>query len=172
MKTYIGIDIGKKGSIVVLSPEGIQTHPMPMIKDELAYSDLFDLLQHIQMTEVAKTGGNPHVVFEKLGVIFGSSKVTAFSMGYQSGAIEMMAIALGIPYTKVPAKQWQKDMFQGIDVIKKTGKSSNDTKAMALIAAKRLFPNQKLTFGEKATKPHDGLVDALLMAEYAKRKNL
>jgi hypothetical protein len=124
------------------------------------------------MTEVAKTGGNPHVVFEKLGVIFGSSKVTAFSMGYQSGAIEMMAIALGIPYTKVPAKQWQKDMFQGIDVIKKTGKSSNDTKAMALIAAKRLFPNQKLTFGEKATKPHDGLVDALLMAEYAKRKNL
>ena len=66
MKTYIGIDIGKKGSIVVLSPENIQVHPMPMVKDELAYSDLFDLLQHIQMTEVAKTGGTPHVVFEKL----------------------------------------------------------------------------------------------------------
>jgi hypothetical protein len=172
MKTYIGIDIGKKGSIVILSPEGIQVHPMPMVKDELSYSDLFDLLQHIQQTEFTKTGGNPYLVFEKLGVIFGSSKATAFSMGYQSGAVEMMAIALGIPYTKVPAKQWQKDMFQGVDVIKKTGKTSNDTKAMALIAVKRIFPTQKLTFGDRATKPHDGLVDALLMAEYAKRKNL
>ncbi len=143
-----------------------------MVKDELSYSDLFDLLQHIQQTEFTKTGGNPYLVFEKLGVIFGSSKATAFSMGYQSGAVEMMAIALGIPYTKVPAKQWQKDMFQGVDVIKKTGKTSNDTKAMALIAVKRIFPTQKLTFGDRATKPHDGLVDALLMAEYAKRKNL
>jgi len=172
MKTYIGIDIGKKGAICVLNPDGIEIYPMPMVKDELAYSDLYDLMQHIQAVTLAKTGGNPHVVFEKLGVIFGSSKVTAFSMGYQSGAVEMMMISLGIPYTKVPAKQWQKDMFQGVDVIKKTGKTSNDTKSMALIAAKRIFPNQKLTFGERATKPHDGLVDALLMAEYAKRKNL
>lgn len=172
MKTYIGVDIGKKGAITVLNPEGIEVYPMPMVKDELAYSDLFNLLQHIQNVTLTKTGGNPHVVFEKLGVIFGSSKATAFSMGYQSGAVEMMMISLGIPYTKVPAKQWQKDMFQGVEVIKKTGKSSNDTKAMALIAARRLFPNQKLTFGERATKPHDGIVDSLLMAEYAKRKNL
>jgi len=172
MKTYIGIDIGKKGAIAVLNPDGIETHTIPMVKDELAYSDLFDLLQHIQAVTLTKTGGNPHVVFEKLGVIFGSSKATAFSMGYQSGAVEMMMISLGIPYTKIPAKQWQKDMFQGVEVIKKTGKTSNDTKAMALIAARRLFPNQKLTFGERATKPHDGIVDSLLMAEYAKRKNL
>lgn len=171
MKTYIGIDIGKKGAICVLNSDGIEIQPMPMIKDELAYSDLFDLIQHVQNSTLTKTGGNPHVVFEKLGVIFGSSKATAFSMGYQSGAVEMM-ISLGIPYTKVPAKQWQKDMFQGVDVIKKTGKTSNDTKSMALIAAKRIFPHQKLTFGDRATKPHDGIVDALLMAEYAKRKNL
>lgn len=172
MKTYIGIDIGKKGAICVLNSDGIEIQPMPMIKDELAYSDLFDLIQHVQNSTLTKTGGNPHVVFEKLGVIFGSSKATAFSMGYQSGAVEMMMISLGIPYTKVPAKQWQKDMFQGVDVIKKTGKTSNDTKSMALIAAKRIFPHQKLTFGDRATKPHDGIVDALLMAEYAKRKNL
>jgi hypothetical protein len=43
---------------------------------------------------------------------------------------------------------------------------------MALIAAKRLFPNQKLVFGDRATKPHDGLIDALLLAEYARRLNL
>jgi hypothetical protein len=48
-------------------------------------------------------------------------------------------------------------------------KLMKDTKAMALMAVKRLFPNQKLTFGERATVPHDGLVDALLMAEYSRR---
>lgn len=170
MKTYIGIDIGKKGAISMLSSDGVSTYAMPMIKDELDYTMLYELLMQIQASELKRTGSNPHLVFEKLGVIFGSSKSTAFSMGYQSGAVEMMAISLGIPYTKIPAKQWQKEMFQGVEVVKKGTK--NDTKAMALIAINRLFPKLKLTFGMKATKPHDGLVDAVLMAEYAKRKNL
>ena len=61
-------------------------------------------------------------------------------------------------------------MFTGVEEITVTGKSTRDTKAMALVAAKRLFPDAKLTFGDKATKPHDGLVDALLMSEYGKRK--
>jgi len=171
MKTYIGIDIGKKGGIAVISSDEITTYPIPLIKDELSYSDLFDLIEHIQLTDLAKANGDIHIVFEKLGVIFGTSKITAFSMGYQSGAIEMIAIALKIPYTKVPAKQWQKEMFQGVEIIKKPGRTNNDTKAMALIAVNRIFPKQKLTFGTKATKPHDGLIDALLMAQYAKRKN-
>jgi hypothetical protein len=110
-------------------------------------------------------------VFEKLGVIFGSSKTTAFSMGHQAGAIEMGCIAHGISFTKVRAVDWQKQMFQGVETITKTGKSSRDTKAMALIAIKRIFPDLKLTFGDRAIKAHDGLVDAVLMAEYARRNN-
>lgn len=171
MKAYIGIDIGKKGAIAVISSTGIMTYQMPMIKEEVSYSDLFDLIQHIQMNEIAATGEAPHIIFEKLGVIFGSSKVTAFSMGYQMGSIEMMSISLGIPYTKVHAKQWQKEMFQGVETIKKPNTFTNDTKAMALIAANRLFPGHKFTFGTRATKPHDGMVDALLIAQYGKRKN-
>ena len=93
-------------------------------------------------------------------------------MGHQSGAVEMMAIALRIPYTKIPAKQWQKEMFTGVEEITITGKTSRDTKAMALVAAKRLFPGRDFTFTERSTKPHDGYVDALLMSEYGKRKGL
>ena len=70
------------------------------------------------------------------------------------------------------AKQWQKEMFLGVEEITITGKSTRDTKAMALVAIKRIFPNLELTFGVKAKKPHDGLVDAVLMAEYARRNNL
>lgn len=161
----IGIDIGKKGAIVILARQpwtyATESIPMPLIADKLDYHKLFEILSHYKGTDC-------HVIFEKLGVIFGTGKSTAFSMGHQSGAVEMACIALNLPYTKVPAKQWQKEMFQGVEEITKPGKSSRDTKAMALIAAKRLYPDYRLTIG-KSTTPHDGVVDALLMADYCKR---
>lgn len=171
-KTYVGIDIGKAGAIAVMETEDklgeIYTLPMPMIKNELDYKELSDLIRDLRIAHSC----NVHVVFEKLGVIFGSGKSTAFSMGYQSGAVEMACIAHGMSYTKVRAVDWQKQMLQGVDEITKAGSTKRDTKAMALVAIKRLFPSLELTFGQRATKPHDGLVDAVLMAEYARRNNL
>lgn len=170
---YIAIDIGKFGAIHIIdkthvNPGETWSRKMPMIGDEIDYHELNRLLEPY-------ANGNGIVVFEKLGAIFGSSKATAFSMGHQAGAVEMVCVAHSIPYTKILAKEWQKEMFTGVDsVMKKSTLSkkgeTRDTKAMALIAVKRLFPGLKLTFGEKATKPHDGLIDAVLMAEYAIRK--
>jgi hypothetical protein len=91
-------------------------------------------------------------------------------MGYQVGILEALCVSLNLPYHKVKAKVWQKDMFQGVPELTKSGK--RDTKGMALVACQRMFPTLKLTFGERATKPHDGLVDAVLIAAYGKRKNL
>lgn len=170
-KTIIAVDIGKKGAVVVrrsgYSPN--EFHPMPMVKDEVDYPKLFKII-------LGAVDKDTLVIFEKLGVIFGTSKATAFSMGHQSGALEMACIALDVRYFKVAAKAWQKEMFQGVSLITKKSKSGKstvtDTKATALIVAKQLFPQEKLTFGDVATKPHDGLIDALLIAEYAKRKNL
>ena len=172
-KTIIAIDIGKKGAIAIIRPdlEEDEFHPMPMIKDEVDYVELESIL-----SLVGNLDNNTVVIFEKLGVIFGTSKKTAFSMGHQSGAIEMACIALNLPFHKVPAKAWQKEMFANTSIVTKKSKSGKstvtDTKATALIVCKQLFPGLKLTFGDRATKPHDGLVDALLMGEYAKRKNL
>jgi hypothetical protein len=166
MRKYIGIDIGKSGAYYILGEDGseIDRGPVPMIKKEVDYHALNVLLQPYDMF-------NGMVVFEKLGVIFGSSKKTAFSMGYQAGAIEMCCIANNLIYTMVLAKKWQEHMFQGQTKIFKKGiKGPLNTKAMALIAAKRLFPKTNLLMTERSTVPHDGLVDALLMAEYARRK--
>lgn len=160
---FIGIDPGKKGSIVVLSNGTVTSIKMPTIKDELDYHSLYKTISDYKDQDAI-------IGFEKLGVIFGTGKSTAFSMGYQSGAIEMACIASGIPYVMIPAKQWQKEMFMGITTINKSGSSKLDTKAMALVAVQRLFPNVDLKFGSRSTKPHDGLVDALLIAEFLKRK--
>jgi hypothetical protein len=173
-KTIIAIDIGKKGAVVIRKPDpmGDIFEPMPMIKDEVNYNDLYWLVHN----NLAEEWSDNVIIFEKLGVIFGTSKTTAFSMGHQAGAVEMIGIAMSIPFHKITAKVWQKEMFQGTVLVTKKSKSGKsvvtDTKATALIVAKQLFPNQKLTFGDRATKPHDGLIDAMLMAEFAKRKNL
>lgn len=166
MRKYIGIDIGKSGAYYVLGEDGseIERGPIPMIKKEVDWHAWNIIIEPYTMF-------NGMVVFEKLGVIFGSSKKTAFSMGYQAGAIEMSCIANNLRYTMVPAKKWQAEIFQGQTKIYKTGsKTKIDTKAMALAAAKRLFPKVNLLMTDKSSVPHDGLVDALLMAEYSRRK--
>ena len=173
-KTYIGIDVGKLGAIAIIRPSGeIDTYKMPMIKTELDYHGLGRLIR--EECEATSTEEGVHISFEKLGVIFGTSKQTAWSMGEQSGAIEMICICQGIPYTKVRAIDWQKTIYQGLTEITKPSKTGKrpvrDTKAMALMAIKRLFPEQKLTFGVVATKPNEGLIDAVLIAEYARRNN-
>lgn len=170
MSKYITIDPGKKGAIVFrnasLPISEIKVYKIPLIKDELDYFELNKLIKGIKQEHP-----DVKLVCEKVGVIFGTSKATAFSMGHQSGAIEMCAIANDIIYTLVPPKTWQKVMFLGIPAIQKAKSSANDTKAMALIAAKRLFTEDMLKTNPK-NKPHDGIVDALLISEYACRTNL
>lgn len=160
-KTYVGIDIGLNGGIAIFYPDGhIEKAKMPVIGKVI---DTPSLVSIINIPEAV-------VVFEDLGIIFGSSKKTAFSMGYQVGLLEGACTTLKLPYHKVKAKLWQKEMFQGVPELIKSGK--RDTKGMALVACQRIFPGYDLTFTERAKKPHDGLVDAILIAEYAKRKNL
>jgi hypothetical protein len=160
-KTYIGVDIGLNGAIAIIYPDGhIEKAKMPII------GKVIDIPSLKQILNVP----NAVVAFEDLGVIFGSSKKTAFSMGYQVGLLEALCVAGNNPYHKVKARAWQKEMFQGVPELTKSGK--RDTKGMALVACQRLLPNVDLTFTERAKVPHDGLIDALLIATYAKRKNL
>lgn len=157
----IGVDIGKNGAIVINDNGEIISLPMPLIGKELDVFTLRTIFSKYREKDVM-------VLFEKI-VPFVENKSTAFSMGQQSGAIEMVCVSYSIPYTKIPPQTWQKEMFTGVEEIPKTG-GGRDTKKMALIAIQRLLPTLKLTFGTRSHKPHDGLIDAALMSEYLKRK--
>ena len=161
-KIYVGIDIGLAGALASIDKKNVKGLKMPMLGKKV---DPHDIIKELELLKP------DHVVFEKLGVIFGTSKATAFSMGEQSGIIQTACICLGVPYTIVPAKEWQKAMYTGVPETKKSN-GKRDTKAMALIACKRIFPNLELTLSERAKIAHDGYVDAILMAEWARRKNL
>jgi hypothetical protein len=165
---HIGIDIGKEGAIVIQEKDKLTNiYKMPLIGKELDMLELYNILMPYE-------AGNGMVIFEKI-VPFTANKSAMYSLGHQAGAIEMVCVALAIPFTKVPPQTWQKEMFTGVDQATKkstTTKSgvSRDTKSMALVAAKRLFPEATLKFGQRTTVPHNGLVDALLMSEYGRRK--
>jgi hypothetical protein len=75
----------------------------------------------------------------------------------------------GVSWEFVQPKKWQKEIFEGMNEIKNT-KGKRDTKKMALMACQRMYPDVDLTPTERAKKPHDGIVDALLIAEYLRRR--
>lgn len=174
MKVYAAIDPGKNGAIAAIFVEKskiikIETHIMPMLnKDEYDLQGLRDIILKLSKFDL-------HFIIENVHSIFGASAKSNFQFGLGVGFVRAFLAAFQIPFTLVQSKAWQQVCFEGIKPIKKAGKitegrGSIDTKAMALIAVKRLYPKQNLMKSSRATTAHDGIVDALLMAHYCKLK--
>lgn len=176
-KTYIGIDPGMNGGISVLKPNASpKLFSMPLIaKKEL---DVVRIMEIVYGTD------NAYVVIEDVHSIFGSGATANFSFGVVCGSLATILKLCKIPFTKVPPKTWQKEMWQGVKPVEvlvpekkaKDGtvtpsKYKVDTKATSLLAVTRLFPNENFRATDKCKTPHDGIVDSLLMAEYGRRKN-
>lgn len=157
---FIGVDPGKTGGLVAISEtrEILVARSIPMTGNEY---DLPGLLQWLRGWLPDET----HVAYEALHAMpmkKGGTKAN-FSRGYVMGAIETALAALRLPSTPVRAQAWQKVMFAGQTVAK------GESKAAALIAAKRLWPSKIWTVGQ-GTKPHEGIVDAALIAEWCRRE--
>ena len=162
----IGIDPGRNGFICVMKDDTIYYESIHLVGDKVDLHELYSVF-----ARVATQGDKDlHCILEDVHAVFGSSAKSTFNFGWIVGVIETFLVCFYIPYTKVTPKVWQSEMWQGIPKITKQGKNSADTKAMSLLAAKRLFPNEDLRATERCTKPHDGLVDSLLLAEYCRRK--
>jgi hypothetical protein len=85
-----------------------------------------------------------------------------FTYGQGFGELIGMCKALGSAYALIPPKTWQKELFLGTLPDMKP-------KERALVAAQRLFPKVNLLETPRCRKPHDGIVDALLICEFARR---
>ena len=165
MKVYVGIDIGKSGGIAVINEIGdiLTIRATPTVGGEISVAEIADLIRNLTVKD-------PMVVLEDVHSIYGSSAKSNFQFGRSLGIMEGVVAAMGCSWAKVAPKTWQKEMWLGVERIAKKGKSSTDTKAMSLIAVNRIFPEANLLPTPRSTKPHDGMVDALLLAEYGRRK--
>lgn len=180
MKVSIGIDIGSDGAWAMFIGNKLSYGKIPTVDKEQDINELANiLLVEADNKNISEdVDFKIHAVVEDLHSVFGTSAKSNFSFGYNNGMIIGFLKCCCIPYTKVTPKAWQKQMWQGIRPVEKpTGKKKKDgspkykvdTKATSLIAAKRLFPNESFLATVRSKVPHDGIVDAVLMAEYCRR---
>lgn len=153
-----GIDPGLDGAIAVLDRQGVvATTVMPTVKagkrrllNGIALRNLLRRdLDHVFLEE-------PQVVPKK------SSALTNLSVGRMFGMIEGILVAEHVPYTLVRPQVWTRQMHAGLP-------REASTKQRSMIVAQRLFPSIPLLATERSRKPHDGIVDALLIAEWGRR---
>lgn len=172
-KCYIGIDPGSRGFICTQCNGNFSFYS---IED----NDLYQLSEI--MSKIRQENENLVCVIEDVHALYNSAAKATFNFGFNKGYLIGLLAANKIPYVLIQPKEWQKEIWTNPDMVvnyKKTtirGKEITrkevDTKNTSINAAKRLFPNIDFRKTERCKKIDDNKVDATLMSEYARRKNL
>lgn len=193
-KQYIGCDPGKTGQIVMIQNDTITKFKFPMIGKEYDLQGMLEIFLpfrhdcHVVIEDVKALQG------------LMQAGNWSLSEGKTILVMSCVALNLPytLVHSKTWQKEiWQGVKVQQVNTGKKlksgAPKMKTLTKETSLLAIKRLFPsvdlredvevkyyadtasNRKLgrareEVPRKAEKPHDGVVDALAMAEYCRRK--
>ena len=140
---YIGIDPGKSGALAVITDENVLVFP-------------FDRQSYVNILGALSNGSK--CCLERVGAMPGQGVTSMFSFGENFGFIQGVLESNGIPYELVTPKKWKKEF--GV-----TGDKNS-----SISVCQRLFPDVSLLKTEHSKKPDDGMAEALLMAEYARRR--
>ena len=87
---------------------------------------------------------------------------STFTTGMSFGLLQGVCVGLEVPVELVQARGWQKVMLAGM--------AQKDTKAASIKRCLELFPSVSLLATPRCKKPHDGMADALMIAEFGKRR--
>lgn len=143
---YIGIDPGKKGGIAILYENN----------SVCAYPFSEEILVGIALA--LNASGKPIVAaVEKVGAMPHQGVKSMFTFGSGFGFIQGVLSALKIPFQLVPPQKWKKEF------------SLTSDKKQSVSVCKRLFP-ELLLIPQGCRKENDGMAEAALIAEFAKRK--
>ena len=141
---YIGVDPGKNGGIAIIDSDGVIAFPF---SEERLLIELDGIAQEYECICYLE-----HVhAMPKQGVS------STFNFGMNFGFIQGVLKAYNIPYELVTPQKWKKEF------------SCTSDKNTSIEVCKRLFPNVNLKATERCKKDHDGIAEALLIAEYGRR---
>ena len=141
--TYIGIDPGAKGGLAVIRDGGITVAPYEK-------SRYIEILSRVPSDSVC--------CLEHVHAMPGQGVTSMFNFGQNFGWVQGVLEAMGISYELVQPQKWKKEF------------SITGDKNSSIMVCKRLFPGVSLLPTERCRKDNDGMAEALLMAEYAKRR--
>jgi len=155
----IGIDPGMKGAIAFRRGRGVTVRPLPVLrvtKNKRAVDEVTvrQILEH-------RRSAIQHVYIEKVQSMPGQGIASAFNFGAGWGLLRGICVGLHLPYTLVHPTTWKRVMCKDMP---------KGTKDVAILVAKRLFPDVSLKRTARSTKDDDGLADALCIAEYGRRQ--
>lgn len=159
----IGIDGGLNGGIACAFGGGrFAVWPMPTVrvgKSKRLYDE-----QYIRQTLSFLDATHAFIEFAQAMIRPGRKQnlSSTFKTGDCYGFMRGILVGLGIPHEVVRPKAWQSTMLTGVD--------KSETKRASIIVAKRLFPDVSLKRTDKCRVDSDGMADALLIAEYGRRR--
>lgn len=164
MKVYIGMDPGKGGGFAAMDQDGkiLSKVVTPIIGKEYDVKSIVRFITQFSEHDV-------HVGIENVHAIQSGGRTSNFTFGKGLGILIGVVEGLGIPYTMVTPVTWQKNAWSGVPVMKKGNKK--DTKGMSLVASRRLFPTEDFLKSARSSVPHDGMIDAALIAYHLKCEN-
>jgi crossover junction endodeoxyribonuclease RuvC len=149
----VGVDPGLTGGIAWLFPNlPVIVKPMPVAGGEIDLSEVARQLAKVPKVEC-------HVFLERAQPMPKQGVCSSFNYGASYWGVRGICAALGIPYTLVAPVKWHRLLCVG---------DKGKPKERALRACIQLFPDVELRVG-KGRKPHEGVVDALLVAEFGRR---
>jgi len=191
-KLYFGIDPGLKGGLAAVGDAYCIAMPMPIIKGTKRGSkSMIDIgavrdwvvstaLSYVRETPIfcgglmsvqaVGTSGIPPignqfflamgaVTIEKVGTMPKQGVTSSFNFGRGYGMLEGMCTTLCFPTQLVRPQAWKKLVLAG----------TQKDKSAAIQFVKRQYPGVRLRATDRCTTDHDGMADAICLAEYGRR---
>ena len=143
---YLGVDPGANGAYAVLNGSEIETYGK------------FDKQGFLNICySLSKKQEKTRCCIERVHAMPKQGSVSMFNFGVNFGWLKGVLDAFEISYQEIPPQTWKKEF------------GLNSKKEKSIEVCQQLFPDANLV-PHNGKKEHDGIAEAILMAEYARRK--
>jgi hypothetical protein len=150
---FVGIDPGQNGGLAAIYPHKVEVMVMPLAGGEIDVDRIMEFIPYVANDETI------YACIEKTGAM-SPGKIAVAKLNFAAGLLQGILRARHIPLEVVRPQDWKKEILAGTD----------KSKEAAIAWCQRVFPDVSLRATEKCKTFHDGIADALAMAEYCRRK--
>jgi len=143
---YLGVDPGANGAYAVLNGSEVEVYGK------------FDKQAFLNVCySLSKKQEKTRCCIERVHAMPKQGSVSMFNFGENFGWLKGVLDAFEISYQEIPPQTWKKEF------------GLNSKKELSIEVCQRLFPEANLV-PHGGRKAHDGIAEAILMSEYARRK--
>lgn len=182
-KVVAGIDCGLDGAIVLLPIDGDpqpikfvmptievkgakkgsskRLYDGPAIRRILTQHNIVSVFIEVQQAQTKPTIRRCNNCGQIVSTTTPQGIVSTFTTGRGFGIVEGICVGIPVRYELIHPRSWQPKMLPP---------GQGDSKPRARIAASSLFPKFDMRANDRCRVPHEGIVDALLIAEFGRRR--